>query len=127
MLTSRDGWYLGTMLTLPWYRVNGTLVPCIRGYNGSGTLHGKCNVVSFASSHRSMSSHRKRNMVVKYFENKGMNGRVEKTLKRWDCGLKKGDGKAVNALRTKYCAAIVESDVNGVREKIRQLVKHNTG
>ncbi|VFQ69177.1 unnamed protein product [Cuscuta campestris] len=104
-----------------------------------------------------------RNMVVKYFENKGMDGRVEKvkaqlpkrlqlpwrdstaifdcgvitmrhmetytgqTLKRWDCGLKKGDGKAVNALRTKYCAAIVESDVNGVREKIRQLVKHNTG
>ncbi|VFQ80257.1 unnamed protein product [Cuscuta campestris] len=103
-----------------------------------------------------------RNMVVKYFENKGMDGRVEKvkeqkpkrlqlpwrdstavfdygvitmrhmetytgqTLKRWDCGLKKGDRKAVNALRTKYCAAIVESDVNEVREKIRQLVKHNT-
>ncbi|RAL38220.1 hypothetical protein DM860_017425 [Cuscuta australis] len=50
---------------------------------------------------------------------------TRQTLKRWDCGLKKGDGKAVNALRTKYCAAIVKSDVNGVREKIRQLVKHS--
>ncbi|VFQ91231.1 unnamed protein product [Cuscuta campestris] len=45
-------------------------------------------------------------------------------LKRWDCGLKKGDEKAVNALWTKYCAAVVESDVNEVKDKIRHLVKH---
>ncbi|VFQ77925.1 unnamed protein product [Cuscuta campestris] len=48
-------------------------------------------------------------------------------LKQWECGLKKGDERAVNALRTKYCAAIVESDINEVKDKIRQLVKHSSG
>ncbi|VFQ64057.1 unnamed protein product [Cuscuta campestris] len=47
-------------------------------------------------------------------------------LKQWDCGLKKGDEKAVNALWTKYCAAIVKSDVNEVKDKIRHLVKHSS-
>ncbi|VFQ95866.1 unnamed protein product [Cuscuta campestris] len=45
-------------------------------------------------------------------------------LRRWDFGLKKGDEKAVNALWKKYCAAIVESNVNEVKDKIRHLVKH---
>ncbi|VFQ93971.1 unnamed protein product [Cuscuta campestris] len=49
------------------------------------------------------------------------------TLKQWECGLKKGDEKVVNALRTTYCAAIVESDANDVKDKIRQLVKHSSG
>ncbi|VFQ95891.1 unnamed protein product [Cuscuta campestris] len=104
-----------------------------------------------------------RDMVVKYFKSKGLDGRVEKLktqepkrlqlawrdstavfdygvitmwhmetytgqeLKQWECGLKKGDERAVNALRTKYCAAIVESDINEVKDKIRQLVKHSSG
>ncbi|RAL52415.1 hypothetical protein DM860_007272 [Cuscuta australis] len=104
-----------------------------------------------------------RDMVVKYFKSKGLDGRVEKlkmqepkrlqlawrdsaavfdygvitmrdmetytgqALKQWECGLKKGDERAVNALRTKYCAAIVESDINEVKDKIRQLVKHSSG
>ncbi|VFQ65570.1 unnamed protein product, partial [Cuscuta campestris] len=98
-----------------------------------------------------------RDMVIKYFKSKGLDGRVEKlkaqepkrlqlawrdstavfdygvitmrhmetytehTLKQWECGLKKGDEKVVNALRTTYCAAIVESDANEVKDKIRQL------
>ncbi|VFQ94472.1 unnamed protein product [Cuscuta campestris] len=77
-----------------------------------------------------------RDMVIKYFKSKGLDGRVEKlkaqepkrlqlawrdstavfdygvitmrhmetytghTLKQWECGLKKGDEKVVNALRT---------------------------
>ncbi|RAL50007.1 hypothetical protein DM860_016783 [Cuscuta australis] len=104
-----------------------------------------------------------RDMVIKYFKSKGLDGRVEKlkaqepkrlqlawrdltavfdygvitmrhmetytghTLKQWECGLKKGDEKVVNALRTTYCAAIVESDANEVKDKIRQLVKHSSG
>ncbi|VFQ80789.1 unnamed protein product [Cuscuta campestris] len=46
---------------------------------------------------------------------------VSQALKRWDCGLKKGDEKAVNALQTKYCVAIVELDVNEVKDRIRHL------
>lgn len=45
------------------------------------------------------------------------------SLRKWECGLTRGDQKPINALRSKYCAAIVESDVNELKDVILKRVK----
>ncbi|CAH9100069.1 unnamed protein product [Cuscuta europaea] len=46
-----------------------------------------------------------------------------KGVKGWDCGVKKGDAKELSALRVRYCAVLITSDVNEMKDKNLDEVK----